>query len=882
MNEKLEQKNETEPQQNNQEAAQTTERQIETVYELIPGYPDELINENQAQNLLEPVDQTYSSNISLTGIRNVYHSIVKASNAFMVKFRTNPPTYDELYSELKDSTRRFGNLDKILAYLTKESEDSYHTFIVKYYSIILKDDRFSMRPVYFGGSNEINIFTDLADEASITTAYENAYIDRQWTGRGSHLNMLAEKIKENKIHQTYFLGNLAFSNSDPNAIDRIIYERRILPRLKIHPALIYIETPHIFKLDKEKSQHVLLLKNNIDIFDRYEYFTQLLKKFSQKLHDSAKKNPAKKEEAYRLRTALEQSENNNTPEGYKKLAETILEVYRTADSYRQVALEVFLLKEEAEKIIKWKEEIIAAEKQKQLDLLIKRIKSRHWLSLIPASFYPNEIFDKALTQPGILGVRKTGASLGLDQDYYACIELPLIESLLKTANFFELSIIEEILKAYSMASRDIYKKKLFERKKNILFLILNPIMYFLKSFFGFRKTYIEDEFKREVTRKGSAFTKTMNKSLTGSGIRPGKNGSETPSDPQSAEKKRVMDHVMNIIFPDPSPSSLTIDDLEYRERLNEAARQLHYNPEFPQYRDKSVEAIMGDIDASLRSELIEDFYEGPLPSGSTKNGRPFTRKTFAPRYIMDQPLIYNSIREEFEHESAIYGSKDLVDYYRAKARKFTESSMENLRQKTKLRNEAERRQNANKPAGATDKKRMLRTPSPSISASSSDPEKTETRSLFGGKKKKKSTAKTDTAKSKSGKKAAPAQAAQKVSVMAEKVAKSLEERYVSNRKFSGANLYPLTGADLEDILDLAPGNLSVFAAKNNKLFTENFTSVKVGHQNYYFPKRFFASRRNQIARYYDDLVKHEESLSLPNGDILRKAHDIAAAIRNKK
>lgn len=867
------------------------------LWELLPEFPTELINEHQALNLLEPVDQTYSSNISLTGIRNIYRSIVKATNAFFVKFRANPVTFDELYDELKGSSSRFGSLENILAYLTQESDDSYHSYIAKYYSIVIKEQNFSLVPVYFAGPNDLEQLANLADEAAIVTAFENAYIERTWKGRDSHLAHLAEKIKENKIGETYFLGSLQFPESDEAA--KTLYEKRILPRIKNHEGLLYFDPPHIFVTQDDALLPVILIQNNVDVLDRYEYLTKILKKFAEKIYNSAKNNSAKKEDAYRLRSALDDARNINTPENNKKLAEAVLTAYKNPDSYRQMALEVFLIKDEAQRIIKWKEEVVAAEKQKQLDLLVKRIRARQWLILIPASFYAPDTFKEALTQPGILGVRKRGDSLGLDQDYYACIEVNAIEPLLRTANFFELAILEEILKAYSMASRDLYKKKIFERKKNILFLILNPVVYFLKSLFGLRKKFIEDEFAREIERKGAAYISTMGASFIASGINSKAENREASADPKENEKKRLTEYVMSSIFPDPSPSALTISDLEYRERLNEAARNLYYNPEFPQYSEKNIEAIMGDIDTAIRSELIEEQYQGPLPSGTTKTGKPFSRKTFAPRYIIDQPLIYNSIREEYEHESAIYGSKDLVDYYRSKAKIFSESNMENLRQKTKLARAADKRRPQSEKQGDTQRETQgvdvsAAAPSTATEVKSKPPKKSFfSKSKSQEKREQKKKSAKDLAKKAAAKKANQKKANKEegaageaskddiIASSARRAASRLEEKYVTNRKFGGS-LYPLTRSDMEDLLNLPQGNLSVFTSKNAKRFSEQFVSIKVGYENYYFPKRFFVSRRHQIARYYEDLVKHEEGLALPNGDILRAAHDIAVAVRSKK
>ncbi|MES0490646.1 MAG: hypothetical protein ABUK01_11670 [Leptospirales bacterium] len=850
---------------------------------------ERLVTERQALQHLDPLDQAYSPKQNLQGIQFVYQFLAKGTNTFLSSFRNNLPTRRELENELVRIKRKIDHLDDIFDYLSNAAS-AHLPLIKKYYAAVFEEGELALKPVYIAGDDDIEKVVKKSDEMSAIYIVDKAAISLPWSDKESYLEFLAKTIKEGIKADIYFQGFFKFDSQDENSESTRILQDRIYPYLKGRDDLLYLEIPRVLEEDEIQSEPIILLNDTKDILYRYEYMSKLVLHIAKKIYKTYEENGLKKNAVYALRTALKAFETNKSPEGYKTIAETVLNHYRQDDMYRQCALEVFLMKETAEQILRQKKETKEAEKKKKLALLLRRIKSRQWLMFIPSTFYSSEIFDTALDIDGILGIRKTGVSLGLEEDHYCIIELNSVKRVLETANFFELSILEEILNKSGLSAKSFYQQQLYKRKKEVVFLFINPLLYLLRSLFFRKKKFIEKTFTSEIKNLGFAYRKSKLESFIASGIKTETEGAKQGGAKESkeeTEKQKLIKTVMEFVFPDASPSAKHINEIEYKSRMRTAARKIKNNPEFPQYSGKGEEAVMADLEPFMHASLIEDVYDGPLPTGTDSQGRKFTRKTYCPKDIKDYPIIYNSIREEMEQEGTLYGSKDMVEYCRAKSKTYSESNMDKVRYEDKMRDEAEKKRTASKADGKSGKEGAFKGKQeesavfskPSLESYSKDDKKPK-RKLFSRKKKP-----VKEKKSKKGQKPKAAKAGspeQRILQTAQTLTKDLTEKYLAKKKFSGSNLFPMTGADLEDYLKLEEGALAVFANQNAKEFSKNFTSIRVGNDNFYFPKRFLASSKFEVSKYYDELIKHEEGLALPNREIVNKAYAISNAIKLKK
>lgn len=842
-----------------------------------------LIPEHRALQLLDPIDQYYSPNVNLQGIRAVYVFIVQASHSFSKKLRTHFATKTEIIEHLEKTAEKYGDLDAIIDYLAHGS-DASQAFIKKHYGVVIEEKKPVLRPFYIGGIENIHKVTLFSDKLSANNIHEMAISSHPWRDKESYVEYLAEQIKTNHIEKTYVshLFDLTPVNDSQKFAEEEqtgaaqVYKNSILPHLHQHEDFLYIEIPHIFEADQAPMEPVLLIRDSEDLLTRYDYFSKLLIQIAQKAYQTNQPKEEKRVLVENLHKAIEETRAESNPATLKKLAEAVLNIYSRPDRYRQIAIEVFLLKDMILSIQEWKEEAQEAQRKKYLDLLLKRIRSRQWLLFFPASFYPLTTFNEALSQTGVLGIRKSGADLGIatNEDYYCIIETSALNYVLERANVFELAIIEEILEQRGLNSKDVYNKKIYQRKKNLVFLIINPILYFLRSLFGFKKRFIENHFTLERNKRGSLYNSSMRDSFAASGIRATPAGrEESEADPgEDPEKTKLKKIVLDYIFPDPAPSAKNINENDYKARIRKAARTLKESPEFDHYYQKNEDSIIADIEAFIKPELIEDVYNGTLPSGRDSKGNPFTRKTYAPKDIKDQPIIYNMIREELEHESA-YGTKDVVEYLKAKSRIYSEESMSKVREEEKLRKEAERKERTTR----TKKKERTKSAAGATGKPAApEPEKTSSKGLFGfGKKEPPSEEKKVDDKAKK-------EARQQLSKVAEAVSKNMTNIYTGPKNFSRSTAFPLTSGELEKKMKLKEGTFSIYASKNSQLLSENFVSVKAAGVSYFFPRKFFLSNKDQIASFYDAFVKHEEKLPIPNGDNLARAHDLAVAIKHKK
>ena len=843
-----------------------------------------LVSEMHAESLLQPMDQVYSPSVHLHGILFIYRYILNATRMFSSNMRAHLPTSFEIEASLKNENYKFGDLKKILAYLTKSSSPN-PPFCVEYFAAIISDDRLMLLPVYLCGNESVEKIIDHSDELSVRNIVEKAAVSRPWADRISHGEFLTAKIQENKIQDTYFLGYFKFDDEDKSKNCIEIYERRILPLIKGRSEILYLEIPRGFQSNEPEDQAIVLINDNQDIKFRYQFFSARLIAVAKKIISD--ENSEKNEALYTLRKAFEEVKKTKSPDTIKNLAAALNQISSISNTVRQMSLEIFLMRDKATEILRVEKEAKEARNKLYLDLLIKKVKARRWLIFIPASFYPSEIFEEALSAGDILGVRKSANDLGLAEDYYAMIETSLLGSLLKTGNWFELSIIEDILKASSLSSKDFYVKNLYSRKKSIIFMIINPFFYLFRMLFPGKKSFIEKTFEKEVTHRGRNFLKGMQGCLENSGIHlnmatsAAENRAEKSKSAQPTEKQLLTKRILEIMFPDPSPHALWINEIEYKEKLFKVAREIRKDPQFPQYADKSDEAIIADMQPFIKEELVENSYEGALPAGLDKRGKKFTRKLYFPKAIKDQKLVYNSIREELEHDTNSYGSRDWVEYHRAIARFFSESSMENIRSVERLKTEAEKkntametnrvitreyspksgnkiqqRQNSPTPktkiAKAVSRISSLISPGLKSNVSETPP---VSKTWINGKSKIQRTAKT--------------------------LALEMKDKYISSKKFSGSNLFPVTPSKMEELLDIDHGTLSMFSAENTKTFTDQFIVVKAGKQFYYFPKKFFASNKDKIEKFYEELIQRESGLPLPNGEILHKAQDLVSALKTK-
>lgn len=841
----------------------------------------QLVSELQAESLLQPLDQVYSPTTSLHGVLYIYRYIVNATRSFMGNMRSHLPTVDEIEASLRHENYKIGDLKKILAYLVKDTPPN-PPFCVEYYAAIISDDRLLLKPVYICGNENMEKIIDKSDECGARNIIEKASVSQPWADRISHGEFLTSKIRENKIQDTYFLGYFKFDEEDQSPKCREVYERRILPLLKGRAEIIYQEIPRGLQSETPGDEPIVLVNDNRDLKFRYQFFSAQLIASAKNI--LTKESTSKNEALHNLGKSLEEVKKIKSPESLKNLAGALLQVITRPNSVRQMALEIFLLRDKASEILRVEKEAQEAQNKLYLELLIKRVRARKWLIFIPASFYPEEVFDQAISSGTILGVKKTGPDLGLPEDYYALIEQTLVSSIMRTGNWFELSIIEDILNANRKFSNDYWQKSLYKRKKSIVFLLINPFVYLFRILFTRKRPFIEKTFRKEVDNRGKNFIKGMQVCLETSGINfdasTGTASAENLAGKSKPTEKQILTkRLMEIMFPDPAPSALWINEIEYKEKLFKMAREIRNDPGFPQYANKTEEAIIADMEPFLKGELVESAYNGNLPSGVDNRGRKFTRKIYFPKYIKDQRIIYDSIREELEHGSNAYGSKDTVEYYKARAKVFSESSMESIRSSEKLKSEAEKKKQiadaGRRPESESKTGKKGQAPGSGKKTGSST-------GLFGlGKSKKKKpadlvTRKVPEANSKM------VTAGQKIQRTSKTLAVEMKEKYITSKKFTGSNLFPITPQMMEELLDIDPGTLSLFSSENTKAFTENFIVIKSGKQFYYFPKGFFNSNKDKIQKYYESLIKHESSLSLPNGEILHKAQDLVEAIKSKR
>lgn len=856
--------------------------------------PD-LVSEMQAESLLQPLDQVYSPSVHLHGILYVYRYILNATRSFHANLRTHLPAASEMEASLKSENYKIGDLNKILAYLTNVSPPN-PPFCIEYCAAFLTDERLSLMPVYLCGNENVEKIIDKSDELGARNIVEKASVSQPWADRIGHGEFLTQKIRENKIHETYFLGYFKFDEEDKSQKCRDIYERRILPLLRGRSEILYFEIPRGLQSDLKAGdsvdEPVVLINDNRDLKFRYQFFSAQLISAAKKIIPD--ETAVKSEALHLVRKAFEDIKKVKSPDSLKNLAGALLQTQIKSNTIRQMALEIFLMRDKAVDILRVEKEALEAQNKLYLDLLIKRVQTRKWLIFIPASFYPTEVFDQAISSGKIIGVRKSGADLGMTEDYYALIETSLLSSLLRIGNWFELSIIEDILNANSLSSKDYYKKSLYKRKKSIVFLIINPFVYLFRILFTRKRSFIENTFRKEVAYRGKNFLKGMQVCLETSGINFNIKKEFSEDDSQAAkskseptEKQLLTKRLLEIMFPDPAPAALFINEIEYREKLFKVAREIRSDAQFPQYADKSEEAIIADIQPFLKDELVENIYEGTLPTGLDARGKKFTRKLYFPKQIKDQRLVYDSIREELEHGSNAYGSKDSVEYYRAMAKVFSESSMDKIRSSEKLKTEAakktEEKSEKIKPSGAGHSADF----NDSISGLKETPEKPASKSkgFFGFAKspKKKAVLPEKKESNVSPEKAKQMlNARQKIERTAKTLASEMKEKYITSKKLTGSNLFPISPPLMEELLDIDSGTLSVFSSENTKAFTEHFLVIKAGKQYYYFPKSFFNSNKNKIEKFYTDLIEHEASMALPNGEILHKAQDILGALKLKR
>jgi hypothetical protein len=822
-----------------------------------------IVSEIQADSLLTPIDQVYSSSTQLHGIKTVYKYISNATRSVMSNYRTHLPTAVEIDESIRAQSFKVGDINKILEYLTKKTPPN-PSFCISYSAALFSDEKLLLKTVFLGGNDNIEKVIDKSDEISAKNIAAKASGSQPWADRISHGEFLTKNINEGKIHETYFLGYFKFDEKDTSKECHEIYEKRIVPLLRGRNEILFLEIPLSLRLSDDDDEPILLVNDHRDLKFRYEFLCGKLVAGAKKLMTESEGT----ESAYQIRKAMEMLKTVKSPETMKQLAAGVLAGIRKKSALRQIALEIFLMRNKAEEIIKIDRENKETENKLYLDLLNKRIRSRRWLLFVPASYYPSEVFAQALSLSDVMGAKKTGPELGAPEDYYCIIETQLLNPLLKTANWFELFVIEDILLKNRMAEKPFYKRSIYKRKKDIVFLSTNPFIYLLRCLLPGKRKFVENKFKNEAVYKGKIFTKGMKDCFDASGI---KTDSELTSEKRErtkpTAKQLLMKKIIYIIFPDPAPSSRWINEIEYREKLMKMARVIKDDPEFPQYSGKNEEAIIADIEPFLKDELIEDIYTGTLPTGIDHKGRKFTRKIYAPRNIKDQRIVYETIREELEHESNSYGSRDIVDYYKARAKVFSETNMEKIKSSDRLKKEAEQKDRLKKTPSSSETLGKI-----SSGAKTEDSPKKNSGSFFNIRNSKKAAVKSPQSLS----------SQQKIERTAKTLNAEMKEKYVTSRKYSGSNLFPITHGQMEELLDIEPGTLSMFSTEHSKVFSGNFIVIRAGKQIYYFPKAFFTSKKTKISEYYQSLIKHEENLALPNGEIVHKAQDILDAIRSKK
>jgi hypothetical protein len=425
-----------------------------------------------------------------------------------------------------------------------------------------------------------------------------------------------------------------------------------------------------------------------------------------------------------------------------------------------------------------------------------------------------------------------------------------------------------------------FEKLLLNRKVNILSLIFNPLWFFIVSWFKGRKSFVENSFQNVLSgniskKQKSKFQKTVETTLKASGITemPGRPGAGKKA---LSEKEKVSKFVLTEIFPDPNPSTKIINEIDFKKRLEKAARRLIENEDYQQYNNKNVQAVMAEIEQFIQEDLVEDSYDGPLPSGLDFRGRRFTKKTYSPREIVEQPLVYSTIRDEIDHESNSYGSKELVEYYKNKSKFFSNENMEKKKYENEMKKKA--REKEEKPSRSEQASKP-------VGEQKSAPAKTENRNPIDKKVSKKSffdLFKKAESIPKIAQDAKTQAILQKMGNVSNRMNKESRERYIENKTYSSGQFFPVNGNDLEKYLGLSNGTLSIFMKKNQSEFMNNFSGVKVRNQIYYFPRVFLNSNKIAVIKYYEGLIDYEEKSSLPNQENISLAYDMVSAIKSMK
>jgi len=816
----------------------------------------DLINEVKAGVYLEPLDQSYTPKTALKGITFIYKLIVNATKSFLNNYRYTGISLSEIFQELEKESMKSINVKAILDYLTTK-KDGYGRFVVKHYGALFENNQSFFKPVYFAGNIDYVKTLLRSDRITVENILEHARSILPFDDEESMHEFLKKEIELDDMETTWFSPKFQLDEDVDKEKGYHIYHKYILPELRKRDEILYLEIPAtMFDFDQTFNP-ILLVHQPAEIITRYHYLCNFLLITAKEFLISLQNNNSDGEFLSKLKIVVESIERDASFVKWEALAEVFIAYYAKPDALRKIAFEIFLSRKKLEIIQEQIEKQKEHEKQIYIDILIDKIKARKWLYFIPVSFYSQEVFEEVLKTPGILSTIKEATFLGSAEDYYCIIENSMVETVLKSANAFELLVLEEILRDNNLHKQSIFKKQLFKRKKDIVFLLINPFVYLFQSLLQGKRKFIESVFNSLLSLKNNDekviqyFNRGRSDTLQASGL-----SSNIKNPPQSA-KNNIVSFVMGILFPDPAPSAKVINDIEYRSRLEKAARKLKYHEDFPQYNNKSNEAIIADIEQFVKKELIADVFEGNLPTGLDYKGRKFTRKTYSPKEIKDHTIVYNTIREELEHESLLYGSKDLVEYYKKKSRIYSEQNMEKVRYEEKLRREAEIKNNSEKNTVETPKSSTKKILKNAIEMSS---------------KESKSSAMSKETSDLNN----------KLQNSSSKMTRYLNNLYIKERKFSGTALFPYNEKDIEKELNLSPGTLSIFLKQNTKLFTDHYIGIKAGNSMYYFPKAFFMSKKNEIVKYYSDLIKFEETLPLPNGEIITKAGDIISTIKYRK
>ena len=241
-----------------------------------------LITEAEAFQLLEPLDQSYSTNQNLQGIRKVYKFICDTSRSFSVKLRANLPSKREIIEEMVALKDGKGDITEILEYLIHTTLD-HPTFVKKYYAAVSIGEMLVFKPVYIAGNEDINKIIEMADKESAQYIAEMAGTQQPWSDKDSHLEYLLSKVKDSRINETYFLKFLQVGDHDDTEEEiqaaQNTFERKVLRYLKGREEILFLEVPVALEIEKDSMEPILLVNDGKDIIDRFEYFCKLLKKW---------------------------------------------------------------------------------------------------------------------------------------------------------------------------------------------------------------------------------------------------------------------------------------------------------------------------------------------------------------------------------------------------------------------------------------------------------------------------------------------------------------------------------------------------------------------------------------------------------------------------